>query len=236
MIKHGDRAKATRAFNYPFAALEEALVNAVYHRSYELREPIEVRIQPGAIDILSYPGPDRSTPLSRLNDGSIVARRYRNRRVGDILKELGLTEGRGTGIPKIRRALREHGSPDSLIDTDEERTYFLIRIPIHPLFKAQEEAHDEANDQAPEERPAGEHVALNETEYRLLKLAKRAPIDNQQIRNELAHATLSGNVRRALYHLMKLGLLEYTIPDKPRSKLQQRRLTPLGRRYLKSRR
>jgi ATP-dependent DNA helicase RecG len=34
VIKHPDRAEATRVWNYPYAAIEEALVNAVYHRSY----------------------------------------------------------------------------------------------------------------------------------------------------------------------------------------------------------
>lgn len=33
VIKHSDRAEADRFFNYPFAAVEEALSNAVYHRS-----------------------------------------------------------------------------------------------------------------------------------------------------------------------------------------------------------
>ena len=36
------------------------LVNAVYHPGYDVREPIEVRINPGTIEILSYSGPDPS--------------------------------------------------------------------------------------------------------------------------------------------------------------------------------
>lgn len=60
VVKHRNRAEATRITNYPFAALEEALVNAVYHRSYELQEPVEVRVNPDCIEILSYPGPDAS--------------------------------------------------------------------------------------------------------------------------------------------------------------------------------
>ena len=35
VVKRKDRAEATRIFNYPFPAIEESLVNAVYHRSYE---------------------------------------------------------------------------------------------------------------------------------------------------------------------------------------------------------
>lgn len=36
------------------------------------------------------------------NGCHVVCRRYRNRRIGEFLKELELTEGRSTGIPKSR--------------------------------------------------------------------------------------------------------------------------------------
>jgi ATP-dependent DNA helicase RecG len=54
--KHPDRAEATRVWNFPYVAIEEALVNAVYHRAYEEREPIEVRISREKLVILSFPG------------------------------------------------------------------------------------------------------------------------------------------------------------------------------------
>ena len=41
-----DRAEADRIWNYPYAAVEEALANAVYHRSYEPCAPVEVTITP----------------------------------------------------------------------------------------------------------------------------------------------------------------------------------------------
>ena len=44
VVKHPRQAEAERFWNYPIAAIEEALVNAIYHRSYEEREPVEVRI------------------------------------------------------------------------------------------------------------------------------------------------------------------------------------------------
>jgi ATP-dependent DNA helicase RecG len=37
VLKHPDRAEATRVWNFPYVAIEEAVVNAVYHRSYEER-------------------------------------------------------------------------------------------------------------------------------------------------------------------------------------------------------
>ena len=111
VIKQPGRAEAVRVANFPFEAIEEALVNALYHRSYEEREPVEVRISPEDLVVLSYPGPDRSVKLEQLQAGKAVSRRYRNRRIGEFLKELDLTEGRSTGIPKIIRAMRENGSP-----------------------------------------------------------------------------------------------------------------------------
>ena len=60
---------------------------------------------------------------------SLRSRRYRNRRLGEFLKELDLTEGRATGIPTIQKKLLENGSPKATIETDEARSYFLIDTP-----------------------------------------------------------------------------------------------------------
>lgn len=49
----------------------------------------------------------------------------------DFLKELDLTEGRCTGIPTIQDELAKNGSPRASIETDEERSYFLMFIPVH---------------------------------------------------------------------------------------------------------
>ncbi len=62
-------------WNFPYAAIEEAVVNAVYHRSYEEREPIEVRISYDELTVLSFPGPDRSIRMEDLKAGRAVSRR-----------------------------------------------------------------------------------------------------------------------------------------------------------------
>lgn len=130
-----------RVWNFPFSAIEEAVVNAVYHRSYEEREPIEV--SPEELVVLSFPGPDRSIRLEDLQAGRAVSRRYRNRRIGEFLKELELTEGRATGIPKILRVMKSNGSPPPVFETDDDRTSFVIRLPRHPLAKVTTEVATE---------------------------------------------------------------------------------------------
>lgn len=128
VVKNEHHAEALRFFNYPFAALEEALSNAVYHKGYDSREPIEVRVLPDRIEILSHPGADRSISIAGLRAYRALSRRYRNRRVGEFLKEMRLTEGRNTGLRKIVNASRKNGSPDPLFETDEERLYFLVTL------------------------------------------------------------------------------------------------------------
>lgn len=121
-----------RIYNYPEKALEETITNAFYHRDYRSRTPIVVEVQPYEITISSATGPDRSIPMEDIKNGKrMVSRYYRNRRLGEFLKELSLTEGRNTGIPTIQRELALNGSPAASFVTDEDRLSFLVRIPCH---------------------------------------------------------------------------------------------------------
>ena len=85
VVKFPDVAEAKRFFNYPFAAIEEALSNAVYHKGYDVRKPIEVRVMPDRIEIVSYPGTDRSVSDEELKTYHAFNRRCRNLRIGEFL-------------------------------------------------------------------------------------------------------------------------------------------------------
>ena len=243
IIKHADRPEADRVWNFPLAAIEEAVVNAVYHRSYEIREPVEIRISQDDIVVLSFPGPDRSIQLDQLRKGKAVSRRYRNRRIGEFLKELELTEGRSTGISKIFRVMRANSSPEPEFETDEDRSYFLTRLPVHPQT-IREEAPKFTAQATPHDTPQDEKATPYDTPYdgrgtpydnvqvaRLLKVAAgESHRDDLMERLELANDKY---FRKAyLAPAIKAGLLEMTIPDKPRSKNQKYRLTQAGQQWL----
>ena len=135
IIKPKDRAESIKFFNYPYQAFEEGVVNALYHRDYQEREPVEIRVEPNGVSILSYSGPDRSISMEAIRQArTLKARRYKNRRLGDFLKELNLSEGRATGIPTIQDELRKNGSKPARIETDDERSYFLLEIPNREGF------------------------------------------------------------------------------------------------------
>lgn len=151
IVKSAHKAESDWVFNYPYAALEEALANAVYHRVYDIREPIEVRVEKNMIEIVSFPGPDRSVTQEGLKRYKVSNRRYRNRRIGDILKELHLTEGRNTGFGKILRALEVNGSPKPEFETDEDHSYFISRLFVHEAFLKDEDS--ERNQKGAEKEP-----------------------------------------------------------------------------------
>lgn len=104
---------------------EEALANAVYHKSYEEREPIKVNIFSDKMEIISHGGAMPPITKEDFKKDRIITMKYLNRRIGDFLKELHLTEGKGTGIPKIKRAMHNNESDEPIFETDDERSYFL---------------------------------------------------------------------------------------------------------------
>lgn len=136
VIKHPDRAEAERFFNYPYEAVEEILTNAVFHRSYQRQEPVTVRLEKNMIEITSTPGFDRSITDEAIKNYVLRGRIYRNRRIGDFLKELHLTEGRNTGFPNAFAALERNGSGKPQFLMNEERDYLSVIIPVHPYFES----------------------------------------------------------------------------------------------------
>lgn len=243
-----DRAEAVRFFNFPYVALEESIVNAVYHRSYEIREPVEVRIHPDRIEILSFPGPDRSIKQSDIEKGILVARRYRNRRIGEFLKELKLTEGRCTGIPKIINSMKNNGSPPPIFQTDEERTYFITLLKIHPQVKEYDKPHIDDTRQTGSSR-AGDHRTnyvsnhvsnyesnkvidrLSEQQLRILQFCFK-PRKKKEIFDYIGLTNQYANYMRHIYPLIQRDFLAMTIPGNPKDRNQAYITTEAGIQYL----
>ena len=138
VVKLQGQAESERFFNYTYNALEEALVNAVFHKSYREQEPVEIRIYVDSIQILNYPGLAKWINLERFAEGRIKGRKYRNRRIGELFKEIDLSEKKGTGIPKILRELKKNGSPGPEFDMDDDRTYLNTIIHIRDGFDKNE--------------------------------------------------------------------------------------------------
>ena len=244
ILKPADTERSKKYFNYPFQALEEAVVNALYHRNYQEREPVEITVEPDRISILSYSGPDRSISLQAIKEAkSLRSRRYRNRRLGEFLKELDLTEGRATGIPTIQKALADNGSPKATIETDEGRTFFLMDIPCHPDFVGDVQVNVQVESTEIEiviEKMSNlchSHVivmskSLLEKLARCLLLCK-TEISGHDMLKDIDTTTYRQKKRRYLDKLLEMGLIRMTKPDKPTAQDQRYICTDLGWQIIK---
>lgn len=134
--KNQNIMQVEKTVTYPFQAMEEAVVNALLHRSYDATyEPVKIYLYPDRMEIISYPGPVPGIKREDLHsERPVPPVKQRNRRIGDFFKEIKLAEMRSTGIPKIHRAMRENGSPKPEFDFDDERSFFRVILPAHPQY------------------------------------------------------------------------------------------------------
>ena len=166
------------------------------------------------IEMVSFPGPDCLVTQEGLKRYKVSNRRYRNRRIGDILKELHLTEGRNTGFGKILSALEENGSPKPEFETDEGHNYFITRLFIHKAFMKQGQKRAEVGQKGAEVGSKGAKVGQKGvkkgTERSLeilnrmrenpfvtqVKLMEEFNLSRKQIQNIIQYLRLNGLVER----------------------------------------
>ena len=153
-------------------------------------------------NIVSYPGPDRSISEKSIEDKNMIARKYRNRRIGEFLKELKLTEGRNTGVPKIKRALKNNELKEPEFETNDTRDYFITTIFIHDGFeneiKNQPITHQD----------------------KILEFCKE-PRTTEEIMAYLGLKDRRNFYIKYMRPLLDSGKLQMTIPDKPNHKNQK---------------
>ena len=214
-IKIPTQAESIRVSSYPYEAVEEAIVNAVYHRDYRIPEPVKVTVYKDRMEIYNRPGPDRSISDQDIRDLDMRCESYRNSRLGDYLKELRLTEGRNTGIPRILRSLEENGSGRPIYETDEERRFTRVTIPIHDLFLPKELPPSDP-------RPASKYRDPTETRALLLEsLRIHGCQTTKELATSIGYRAVNNTLRRILQELMDSGEVEYLYPDNPKDRRQR---------------
>ena len=146
--KREHRSQIREWVSYPVQAIQETLVNALYHRSYDVPhpDPTKVYLFPDRVEIISYPGPVPGVKREHFEPGvTFKGAPARNRRIGEFLKELKHAEMRMSGLAKIYKAMKSNGSPPPRFEFDEERTYFQATLPAHPEYTALSALRDAAH-------------------------------------------------------------------------------------------
>ena len=203
----------------PEIALQELLVNALVHRDYFTSASIRILVFRDRIEIIS-PGPlPDSLSIEDIRHGKS---NRRNPTLSEHAFRLLPYRGMGSGIP---RALGEW--PQIELISELSGNQFTARV-LRP--KAQWEA---AGEQAIEQLTDPVNDPVTDPVVRLLQTLNAGPLAPSEIqqRLELKHRpTFRANYLRPA---LERHWIEPTLPDKPNSRLQQYRLTDIGRSVLK---
>ena len=73
----------------------------------------------------------------------------------------------------------------------------------------------------PESQPESRPESLR---VRVIRLIKDGALSKSEISNRLGQKVISGQLNKVLKFLIEEGIVEYTIPDKPNSRLQKYRI------------
>ena len=120
---------------YPNRALQEAVINAIVHRDYEIPEPIRITVFINRIEIQSpgalHWGVDREKFLQ-----GRASPKWRNQSFAYLFNKLQLAQSEGQGIPTIIRTMKEEGCPAPIFEIESESlTCILPANPRHQLIR-----------------------------------------------------------------------------------------------------
>ncbi len=115
-----------RKLDYPPAALQQIIYNAIMHRTYErTNAPVRVYWFNDRIEIHSPGGPyGNVTPE---NFGAPGITDYRNPTIAEILKVFGFVQRFGRGIATARRELDKNGNPPLQFEVTPSAVLCIIR-------------------------------------------------------------------------------------------------------------
>jgi len=131
-----------------------------------------------------------------------------------------------TGMRMMREEWQKLGHPEPTYKNDRSWKAFEFFIP--ELDKEVDMASDLMKAMFGKMRP--ESGQESEMDYRILNILKTAVLSRSEIAKELRHKSVSGAINRAIARLLEHDFIEYTIPEKPQSRLQKYLLTEKGRR------
>ena len=194
-----------------FRVFREAAINLLMHQDYA--DPSRKAVIKFYRDGTQFwnPGDVFGEDENLLEPGEKEAR---NPRIAAAFRRLALCEQAGTGMRMMSRQWCALGNPEPEYINDRSRKAFTYTLFLAPQPESR-----------PEWRPESRPEWLGD---RVLLLLKTGTKSKSELSVDLGHKTISGQLKKVLRELLGKGHIEYTIPDKPTSRLQKYRLTESG--------
>ena len=183
--------------DYPVTAIREAVINALVHRDYSIHTegmPIQLLVFPDRIEIKNpggIYGRIQADQLGKMQPDT------RNPVLVTALEVMNITENRYSGIPTIRRVMREYSLPEPVFA--DQRGTFVVTL------------YNSAPKMVPDL-----HTALTEKELKLLQFLT-VPRTRQEIADFLGINSVAYAIQTYISPLIEKGYIRMSIPDKPKS-------------------
>lgn len=186
---------------YPITAVREAVLNALVHRDYSMHTegmPIQIRMFEDRLEVRS---PGGIYGRLRVNQLGKVQPDTRNPVLAAALEVLGVTENRYSGIPTMRRELREYGLREpEFTDNRNEFCVCFYNLNSGKTGQAADETQKSERD---------------------LIVFCRTPRSRKEICAYLGLSSSAYVMKKHVQPLIDTGMIHMTMPEKPKSAKQR---------------
>ena len=211
----GTRAESVQApitYEIPKEVVTEAIVNAVAHRDYTNNASIQVMLFSDRFEVWN---PGRLPPPLTLEQLRVAHPSVPNNPLlAESLYLAQYIERLGTGTVDMIRRCIDAGLPEPEFTASSGFRITIWRGTPTKQVIAQ-----------PESQP-------RDLKSKVLNLLANAPMPKAELSKRLGQKEISGQLNKVVQDLLKNKMIEYTLPDKPTSRLQKYRLTEKGKATL----
>ena len=181
-------------------------------------------------DRIEVESPGLLLPGMTIEDMKRGTSMIRNPIIARVFRELDLIEQWGSGVRGMFNEAKQLGLPEPVIEEIAMRvrvTVWLAKaLPVPKPDKGSRAQSGAQSGAQSDQTPQSQSVLI-------CQMLEDAPLAASNLLNLLGLNSKTGAFKRAIKELLEQGLIEYTLPDKPNSRLQKYRLTDKGLQSLK---
>ena len=231
-MRAADLSKGLRrrdVWNIPLSILREVIINAVVHCDYSQRgAPIRVSFFDDRIEVEN---PGILLPGMTIEDMMDGVSKIRNPVIARVFRELGLIEQWGSGVKRIFSEAKEQGLKALIISEVGMRVRFKVPLKAPIVLKTGNKKNYNRVAELAQSRAQSRAQSGAQSGAILLAL-KSKPLSSSELSAVLNLDSKSGALMRSVKELLLQNQIEYTIPEKPGSRLQKYYLTTKGKKHL----